>query len=169
MIPLAVSEVITAITAVRNAKYVPNLGRRVKGSSANLALTMAGASLHKVSFLAPGHQELPRVARSRSIQTRAHSCSHAPQSLPDPPTPNHFTFPASHTLETKLIYRREWRLPERVVSTYNRKNRTKSQGLRPRVWLSSFPPFHQFTNSESKVCVIFIGGRAIYIYKACVG
>ena len=47
MIPLVVSELITIITAVRNANSVPNLGRRVKDSSASLALPMAGASLHK--------------------------------------------------------------------------------------------------------------------------
>ena len=103
MIPLAVSEVITAITADRNTKYVLNLGRRVKGSSTSLAITMAGASLHKVSLLAPGHQELPRVARSRSLQTRTLLLPR-PTVLTQPPTPNQFAFPASNTLQTGLLY-----------------------------------------------------------------
>ena len=47
MIPIAIYEVITAITAVWNTMSVPNLERGVKGSSSSLALTMAGASFHK--------------------------------------------------------------------------------------------------------------------------
>ena len=86
MIPLSVSEAITAMTAVRNTKSVLNLGRGVEGSSPSLALTMAGASLHKVSLLAPGRQELPRVAKSRSIQTRTLLLLR-PTVLSQPPTP----------------------------------------------------------------------------------
>ena len=103
MIPLAVSEVITAITAGRNTKFVLNLGRGVKGSSPSLALTMASASLHKVSLLAPGRQELPRVARSRSIQTSTLLLSRLTV-LTQPQPPTNLLSPLATPFASKRIH-----------------------------------------------------------------
>ena len=56
-----------------------------------------------IAVLAPGRLELLRVAMSRSIQTRTLLLPR-PTVLTQPPIPNQFAFPASHTLHTALLY-----------------------------------------------------------------
>ena len=130
---------------------------------------MAGASLHKMCLLlAPGRQELLRVARSRSIKT-ATLLLQRPTVLAEPPTSNQFGVPVSHTLRAFKLIIPENNVSLRLLSTRTTDKTRRKANVKDSV--CGFPLFHHFTSSpilsEGFACVR--GERGMYWQVLCMG
>ena len=129
---------------------------------------MAGASLHKVCLLlAPGHQELSCVARSRSIQTRTLLLPH-PTVLTQPQTPNQFAFPASHTIHTGLLYWESGACLRGLTPRSTEKAGRSAFILCVVIHIRDTPLFHHLLIDAStmwKVCVFLIETGGVCIDK----